>query len=88
MSSQKSRVNKLAEERELARKNLPAVQYHMALLRWAINSPANMNANGLRGAPKKPTGYVLDEKTGHLHAKFDEAKGSDDGTLTVDKKAD
>ncbi|KAJ4248705.1 hypothetical protein NW762_012543 [Fusarium torreyae] len=86
MSSHKSRVDKLIRDRELVRKDLPAVQYNMALLRFAINSSANMNANGFQEAPKQPMGYVLDEKTGRLYAKFDEAKGSGDGTQAVDKK--
>ncbi|KAM0193018.1 hypothetical protein ACHAPI_007967 [Fusarium lateritium] len=46
MPSNKSTAEKVREERELARKNLPPVRYDMSLLRKAVNADRKTNANG------------------------------------------
>ncbi|KAM0351629.1 hypothetical protein ACHAPU_002639 [Fusarium lateritium] len=44
MSSYQSTTDKVSQQREIARQELPPVRYDMSLLRKALNTPANMNA--------------------------------------------
>ncbi|KAI6756857.1 hypothetical protein HG530_011455 [Fusarium avenaceum] len=59
MPFSKSTAEKVHEERELARKNLPPVRYDMSLLRKALNSQAKTNANGAR----EPVQSFFDSET-------------------------
>ncbi|KAF5019450.1 hypothetical protein F66182_8532 [Fusarium sp. NRRL 66182] len=67
MPPHESIVNELRHDREIARQGCPPVKFEVSLLRKAINSPGNMNANGQQ-PPKKSCTYVFDEKTGRLDA--------------------
>ncbi|KAM0220598.1 hypothetical protein ACHAPA_003981 [Fusarium lateritium] len=45
MPSNKSTAEKVREERELVRKNLPPVRYDMSLVRKAVNANSKANAD-------------------------------------------